>query len=442
MSLDAFLKRNLYWISDFFHGRKVRKHFNTLKVVLSNSKKGKIIQKKNLDDLLKHATRYSKFYVDYSGKELSEFPVVNKNILNENHDLVAIDYQYIPGQKTKEIHIQKTSGSTGTPFSVFQDTRKRDRRIAELKYFGEDVGFKSHEKLGQCRIWTKWQSKSKKQCFWENIIPINISKMDDATLATLCQKVREEKIVSLRAYASWYEKMVEYFESGKGNPDDFSTIKVAISSSESLNPETRIKMKALTGVPIVECYANEEAGILAQQKVDDVNYYLNHDGYVFELLKLDSDEPVAYGELGRIVITDLFNYAFPLIRYDTGDTGILCEGNEISHGWDYMSKLYGRRLDLIYDTTGNPIHPMNFARVLKNIPTIIQWQVIQKDEKKYVLKLNMRQDVKHELTEILNEMKNIVGLDSVVEIEEVDEIPVLASGKRKPVICEWKNDRL
>ena len=76
---------------------------------------------------------------------------------------MSVPIQYIPEQETEKVHIQKNSGSTGTPFSIYQDTRKRNRRIAELKYFGEDVGFKSHEKLVQCRIWTKWQSKSKWQ---------------------------------------------------------------------------------------------------------------------------------------------------------------------------------------------------------------------------------------------------------------------------------------
>lgn len=39
-------------------------------------------------------------------------------------------------------------------------------------------------------------------------------------------------------------------------------------------------------------------------------------------LKMDSDEPAEDGELGRIVITDLYNYAFPILRYDNGDTAI------------------------------------------------------------------------------------------------------------------------
>ena len=38
----------------------------------------------------------------------------------------------------------------------------------------------------------------------------------------------------------------------------------------------------------------------------------------------------------------------------------------------------------------------------------------------------------------IQEIKNILGDDAEITVELVDEIPILASGKRKPVICEWK----
>lgn len=253
--------------------------------------------------------------------------------------------------------------------------------------------------------------------------------MDGETLGNLCKTIRNNKVVSMRAYASWYDKIVEYLEKNTERADDYRNVKVAISSSEALNEDTRIKMKKLTGVPIVECYASEEAGVMGQQKIDDTNYYLNHASYVFELLKLDIDELAKYGELGRIVITDLYNYAFPLIRYDTGDTAIMEKGNERSNGWDYISKLYGRKLDLVYDTKGNPTHPMNFTRVLKNIPQIIQWQLIQKEERSYHLKLNTKPGI--DLVYVEKEIKTIVGDDAHITFEMVDHIPVLASGKRK-----------
>lgn len=437
MSIGGLVRRKIYWLNDAIHGKKVRKHFNELNAFKKKTSYSLALQKKLQDDLLHFAVKNSPYYHSCNPEDIHSFPVVNKKILNDNNSLIAVNANLIPEQETTQVHIQKTSGSTGTPFAIPQDSRKRYRRIAELKFFGEDVGFKSHEKLGQCRIWTKWQSKGKWQSFKENIIPINVAKMDDETLAIICDTVKKEKIVSMRAYASWYDKLVEYIESGKTDPQNFKTLKVVISSSEALNEDTRIKMKKLTGVPIVECYANEENGVLAQQKIGDNNYYLNNASYIFEILKLDSDEPAEFGELGRIVVTDLYNYAFPMIRYDTGDTAILEKGNPVSGGWDYIGKLYGRKYDLIYNCKGNPMHPASISRCFKNFQKIKQWQFIQKDAKKYLLKLNADADI--DQARIIQETKNIVG-DGEINIEFVDDIPVLASGKRKPVICEWKKN--
>lgn len=440
MSINGWIKRTAYWTYDALHGKKVRYFYDDLNRVLSDYNKGYPIQQEHLNAILEHAATNSMFYkkISEGGKavKLSDFPVVNKTILNDNHDEVCVPIEKIPYQEGQTVHVQKTSGSTGTPFAVPQDTRKRNRRVAELKYYNEVVGVKSHEKIGQCRIWTKWQSKSKWQSFKENIIPINVSKMDDDTLEGLFRIVKDQKVVLLRAYASWYDSIVKYMEDGKGDPADLKTLKACLSSSEALNQETREKMQKLAGVPIVEAYADEEAGVLAQQRIGDTNYYLNHSGYVFEFLKLEEDSPAEQGELARIVITDLFNYAFPLIRYDTGDTAVFCEGNEASNGWIYISKLYGRRLDLVYNTSGIPVHPMNFARVLKNMPGIVQWQFVQKGEKQYTIRLNLHNEEGMDAT--IQEIKNILGDDAEITVELVDEIPILASGKRKPVICEWK----
>ena len=81
---------------------------------------------------------------------------------------------------------------------------------------------------------------------------------------------------------------------------------------------------------------------------------------------------------------------------------------------------------------------MSFARVLKNLPGISQWQFIQKDKAAYVLKINRIKDSFDE-NETIKQMLLIIGNDADFSIEYVEEIPVLNSGKRKSVICEWKH---
>lgn len=436
MSINGFIKRTRYWREDKKKGSRVRRHYDELGAVLKNADYGRKVQQQRLSELLAHATAYSEFFKPYAGKSISDFPVTNKQVYIQNHDAVAVAIENIPEQETEKLYIDKTSGSTGTPFEVFHDSRKRHRRVAELKYFGESVGFKSHEKLGQCKIWAQAYVKPPEWLKRENMVPIHAQKVDEQSLKEVCELVKNEKIVSLRAYAGWYEKLVMFLEEHREYTSYFRSVKVAISISEALSDVARQKMKEMTGVPIVECYADMEAGLLAHQRVDDNNYYLNHASYYFEILKMDSDEPAEYGELGRIVLTDLYNYAFPLIRYDTGDTAVLQKGNETSGGWDYISKLYGRRLDLIYDTSGKPVHPMIFVSYLKYFPGIVQWQFIQKAEREYCIKLSTNKEV--DCKAVADSMKEIIGEDAAIEFELVDEIPVLASGKRKPVVNEWK----
>ena len=123
-----------------------------------------------------------------------------------------------------------------------------------------------------------------------------------------------------------------------------------------------------------------------------------------------------------------------MIRYDTGDTGIVEMKSSTMGEFPYLKSLYGRRLDLIYDSKGNPIQPFVLSRILKNFPDIIQWQFIQKEKNLYILKLNTPILYSEEC---VTELQKFLGKEACIQIEYVSEIPVLDSGKRKSVICEW-----
>jgi len=170
----------------------------------------------------------------------------------------------------------------------------------------------------------------------------------------------------------------------------------------------------------------------------DNKMYFNHASYFIEVLRLEDDEPAGYGELGRIVITDLHNYAFPVIRYDTGDTCILQAPDKFSKGYPVIEKLFGRRFDLTYTTSGTPIYPLAYGRAIKNYACISQWQFVQKAEKLYELRVVLCEHNVEILDKLKEEIKCIIGEDADLQFREVENIPILTSGKRKPVINEWK----
>ena len=110
--------------------------------------------------------------------------------------------------------------------------------------------------------------------------------------------------------------------------------------------------------------------------------------------------------------------------------------NDQSNGFPVLSKIYGRLLDLVYDTTGTAIHPMTLARILKNYDKINHWQFIQKNANLYELKLQLTEGM--DTAGCVRQLKQVFGDDAQIEISLVNDIPVLSSGKRKPVVNEWK----
>ena len=438
MDLNAYYLRAKFWIDDYLKGSPIGKPYNEVKYIQEHSyEEGLPIREKALHNLMDFAREHSAYYKNIKGYDLKSYPIMNKATLLEHYDEIKVAPAEIPGQQG-EVHIQTTSGSTGTPFKIPQDTQKRQRRIAELKYFGKIVGFRTHDKLIHLRTWNRWQQKTAKQIKSENIIPFDIAIMDDASLKRLCELAVSEKAVCLRGYASSLGKVAEYAD-GKGY--QFPHLKIAIAGAEALQDDTRALYKRVMKSEIISQYANEECGIMAQERTptkdSDNCMYWNYSGYYFEVLKFDSDEPAEYGELGRIVITDLHNYAFPLIRYDNGDTAVLLPPDEYSNGYPVLGKLYGRRFDITYSTTGAAISPLTYGRILKHFDTISQWQFVQEGEKEYKLKVVMRSDDLN-LENIVEQLKEYIGKDATVSIEKVSDIPVLASGKRKPCVNNWK----
>lgn len=440
MDFNALYLRTKFWINDFFKGSPIGGPYRNIKAILEGAN-GKALREEALEKMLTHAQMHTKFYSKYNTFNLQDYPVMNKTLLIENADALRVLDADIPGQQG-EVFIQRTSGSTGTPFAVPQDTRKRIRRIADLKYFNHIVGFKSHEVLFHLRIWNQWQNKSQKQIKKENIYPFNIADMSESHLKELCEQLIATKAVAIRAYSSSFDLLSKYV---MNHPEyKFPYLKIGIAGSESLGDDTRANVKKYLGCEIISQYADEECGILAQERIPtsekDNVMYMNHADYYFEFLKLESDEPAEFGELARIVITDLYNYAHPMIRYDCGDVGVMLRPDKYSNGFPVLGKLYGRRLDVCFTTSGEAFSPMTIARTLKHYDAIRQWQFIQNAEKEYSVKLILTEgtDINSYMKEAVSVLKETLGEDAVINLLQVNDIPVMNSGKRKAVVNEWK----
>ncbi|MDO5980424.1 CoF synthetase [Flavivirga spongiicola] len=433
MNLINHLRNRSFWLIDSLKGGVIRKHLNEISFVINSpySSDSLSIREQHLKNLLKHATESTPFYFDYKGTDhIDDFPVIRKTVIQENFK----DFQSIPYIQKQNYKVS-TSGSTGIPFFLFQNKNKRHRNIADVLYFSRQSNFKIGNRLYELEVWRKHNKKSVYKSLLQNIIQFDISKLTDSrilSLINLLKSSKQEK--NILGFASSYEQICQYLDRNKTDLGDLN-INAVIANSEYLNQYTKTSLSKHFNTAVLSRYSSEEVGIIAQQTLDSQEHFvINHASYYVELLDFDEDKPVKSGEYGRIVVTDLFNYCMPIIRYDTGDIAKLIK---LENGQTKFEKIEGRKMDLIFDTKGNMISSFVVYTKFYNYYTLLkQYQFIQQSEKEYEVKLNVLDTFPFE-KELIESIKKDFGSDAKVTITYVDEIPLLSSGKRKKVVNNY-----
>ena len=429
--LFEFLRYTAFWILDMLKGFIIKKHLKEIKTVLENSQSSRAIEirQNHLQSIINHAISTTGFYKNIKHTEyLNEFPVINKNILNNNKsDFISSKFA---NKKNKTV---STSGSTGAALILSLDRNKVARNSADTIYFSQLAGFKIGYRLFFIRHWNTYYKKGKLLSWFQNITPIEVLNLSDSTIYKFINKIKKDPSTKgFLGYASAFEQISKYLERTASKPLK-ANVKSIIAISEHLDEHTKASIQKFFNVPVVSRYSNTENGIIAQQKANDPNFVINWASYYVEILNLNDDTPSNKGDIGRIVITDLFNYCNPLIRYDTGDIG--CINFEASP--PSFTKIEGRKTDIIYNTKGQIVSSFIIIDLLK-YSQIKQSQLIQENKKEYTLKLNTsKEGLQEDL--IIKEFKSYLGKDAMIRILYVDEIPLLASGKRKQTLNNWMN---
>lgn len=427
-------RKKLFWDFDAVTGGKTKAHYDDIKFILENygSQESQERRNKHLDTLLDHAVSTTDFYKELSGyRTLQDFPIINKSIIRENFKEFQSDTF-----KDKTNFKMSTSGSSGTPFTTLQNSDKKRRNTADTIYLQQQAGFEIGYRLYYIRKWFKMHQRNWLTTELRNIAMVNVTEFDDAYLFNFLKSLKEDSSNKvLLAYSSALRDICKYLDKIDSGPID-ADISCIIAMAEGLSDHTRQSLKKYFDAPVSLRYSNMENGILSLQ-LSEVNNHLqiNWASYFIEILHPDRDVPVEEGELGRVVVTDLFNHCMPFIRYDTGDLARMVP-DTIFNSAPAFSKVEGRSMDAIYDTKGN-VQSTFIIFHLEAYPEIKQFQFIQNGQKQYTLKLNIEGVFQHE-TKLITLFKGYLGDDADIEIVYENKIPQLASGKRRLIINNFQ----
>lgn len=127
----------------------------------------------------------------------------------------------------------------------------------------------------------------------------------------------------------------------------------------------------------MDVYSTQEVGYIALQCPLYEHYHAQEETVMVEVLN-DDGKPCSAGEIGRVVVTPLHNYATPLIRYDIGDYAEVGPPCPCGRGLTVLKRIMGRVRNMIRLPDGEQYWPIIHHDEIMNAAPIKQFRIIQR----------------------------------------------------------------
>ncbi|MCE9591346.1 MAG: phenylacetate--CoA ligase family protein [Planctomycetes bacterium] len=209
------------------------------------------------------------------------------------------------------------------------------------------------------------------------------------------------------------------------------------TQGETVTPALRRKVRSAWGVPITDCYSAEEVGYIAHQSPGDENQLLvAAETTIVEILD-DRNRPCGVGEVGRVVVTPLHNFAMPLVRYEIGDYAEVGAASPCGRGLPVLKRVLGRARARIRLPDGSLRFAYNPSDVFAVIAAVRQYQIVQTKPDRLTVRLVARRALETgEARLIETGLAESFGYPFPIDWEYVESIARAAGGKFEDVRSE------
>ena len=213
-----------------------------------------------------------------------------------------------------------------------------------------------------------------------------------------------------------------------------TSLKSVKALSEKVDDDLRQMCEAVFGCKITHNYTANETGYIAIQCPQSNGFHVQSELVLCEVV----DEKHLYcqpGQIGRVLITPLHNYAMPLLRYEVGDeaeVGNLCS---CKRGLPVLNQIIGRMGDYVTLKSGARRRLTYNGYKLASIQAIKEYQLVQKNLETIEIRLVTNRDLTpHELANIQTVMDNAFGDEFKIEIIFHEALARTPSGKFRTFI--------
>lgn len=424
----AFLHEHIILpLSDLLKGESVHKYLRLLREAESWSEEQMHdFQQQRLTKLMRYAAEKVPFYrewfysqgLDPRTATLDQLPVVDKALMRRE----GIDRFAAEGFPEHERIVSRSSGSTGEPFTFYETRLSYSVNMASKLRTWYQAGYRLGDRY--MKITNGKRSKRMKalQDRVNNCVYVSFHSMDDVLLQSILEKIERFKPKYIRSYpiplyllAKYRNEHMEYMH----QPQHIFT------TGSTMSQSYREEIEEAFGCDIIDSYSCEGT----PNTYETIKHNGYHIGKYYGILEiLDNNGHAIRDGIGRVVSTDLWNFAHPFIRYDTQDL-VEVQGGKIQ-------RILGRESDIITSADGTLYTNHNFSHFFTHETNGVDaYQIVfhRNNSITFLLVPN-----NHYTTEI---EKYIIKywqtrLNMPVDIAIVEEIPLMHNNKRLTIINE------
>jgi phenylacetate-CoA ligase len=153
-------------------------------------------------------------------------------------------------------------------------------------------------------------------------------------------------------------------------------LKAFVATGEVLDRAAQEQIVRVFECPVLDVYGAREIGPIAFRCPDGEAYHVCAETVFCEILR-DNGEPAAPGEQGRIVVTPLFEFAMPFVRYDLGDYAVMSSAPcPCGRGLPSLARIAGRSRHLFMMPDGSRFWP-SLGPISKSLAKHLSFRQIQ-----------------------------------------------------------------
>ena len=400
---------------------------------------------KRFKDILIHAYENTDFYrLKYDKAGVNPYSINNiddiKRIPKLTKEELKSNTELIKNKNAPKSIFQKsvTGGSTGVPTAVYHDRRNQLEAFnwfllnswganpADNAAFLERYNPSKNKPIRELLTW--WPTRR---------IHLDVKNVGNQDLNEFFLKCKKIKPTYIEGYVGAIEQFAFYLIKNKLTID---SVKFVWTTSAPLLSQTRTTITKAFNCPVYDQYGCCEIYWLGAECSDGDGLHVFDTYRHVEILNNDGSE-ASKNEFGIVVITDLLNYAFPLIRYENGDRGswnddCKCHSNKFKK----IHPIQGRTSECIKFPSGGFIPGEFLTTIFDNFPSAVaKFQVQQRKDYNIVISY-VKGSSANSAIEFLNAKKYIKSVLEIksklsIDFKEVEALPH-DNGKLRYVISE------